>query len=193
MTLPLSLVRDRRGVTAVEFALLATPLLWMICGTIEIGHTMFARAALEGAVVEAARTATASLESSETARDAAMRQSITDMMGQFRTAPGTAVTITTTVYRDFASVTPENFTDKNGNGSWDAGEDFIDRNGNGKWDPAIPVAGTMGGPGDVVAYTATFPKQMLFGSLTTWFGVGSSTTLSATTVVRNEAVLRKQT
>lgn len=192
MTSPLALVRNRRGVTAVEFALLATPLMWMICGTIELGHTLFARAVLEGAVVEAARIATASLESSETDREKIMRKSVAEMMGDFRAEPGTAVSISTKVFRDFASVTPENFTDKNNNGVWDAGEDFIDRNANGKWDPAISIAGTMGGPGDVVAYTATFPKQMLFGSMTTWFGVGSSTMLTATTVVRNEAVVKKK-
>lgn len=184
--------RDRRGVTAVEFALIAPALMWMICGTIEIGHMMFARAVLEGAVVEAARAATATLESTEGARNTIMRESISEMMSQFRTAPGTSITISTKVYRDFASVTPENFTDKNGNGVWDPGEDFIDRNGNGKWDPAIPISGTLGGPGDVVSYTATFPKQMLFGSMTTWFGVSPETMLTATTVVRNEAVVRKK-
>lgn len=191
--MPHALARNTRGVTAVEFALLATPLMWMICGTIELGHTMFARAVLEGAVVEASRIATASLESSEADREKIMRQSITDTMTSFRGAPGTTVSISTKVFRDFASVTPENFTDKNGNGKWDAGEDFIDRNGNGKWDPAISISGTMGGPGDVVAYTVTFPKQMLFGTMTNWFGIGSSTVLSATTVVRNEAVMKRKT
>ncbi len=106
MTQPLNLARDQRGVTVIEFALIAPVMLAMICGTIELGHLMFARAALEGAVVEAARAATASLESSETARDAVMRQTIAASMREFPVASNEAITISTKVYHDFSSVTP---------------------------------------------------------------------------------------
>ena len=106
-------------------------------------------------------------------------------------AAGKNITIVTTVYKDFSTSTPENFTDQNGNGVYDKGEDFIDRNGNGKWDPAIPIPGKLGGPGDVVSYTAAFPKLRLFGTMTSWFGVSPEATLVATTIVRNEAVVRK--
>lgn len=185
------LIRDVTGVTVVEFALISPVMLAMICGTIEIGHTMFARAALEGAVVEAARAATASMESSQDLRESAIRASISNAMSDFPTAPGKNITIVTTVYKDFSTSTPENFTDQNGNGVYDKGEDFIDRNGNGKWDPAIPIPGKLGGPGDVVSYTAAFPKLRLFGTMTSWFGVSPEATLVATTIVRNEAVVRK--
>ena len=186
-----ALRRDRRGVTVVEFALVSPVMLAMICGTLEVGHMMFARAALEGAVVEAARDATATLESSEDARETVTRASIINAMSGFPTAPNRTVTITTKVFHDFSSATPENFTDANRNGVYDVGEDYIDRNRNGVWDPAVQIPGKLGGPGDVVSYTAVFPKRMLFGGLTSWIGIPNETTLTATTVVRNEAVVRK--
>ena len=184
-------VRNSRGVTVVEFALISPVMMMMICGTIEIGHLMFARAVLEGAVVEAARAATASMEISEDTRQAVVRDTIVNAMSSFPTAAGKSVKVSTKVYRDFSTTTPENFTDKNANGVYDKGEDFIDRNANGKWDPAIQIPGKLGGPGDVVAYTAEFPKQMLFGSMTASLGISLEIDLVATTVVRNEAVVRK--
>lgn len=191
MSIVSDLIRNRRGVTVVEFALISPVMMMMICGTIEIGHLMFARAVLEGAVVEAARAATASMESSEDARATVVRDTIVNAMSSFPTVAGKNVTVTTKVYRDFSTTTPENFTDKNANGVYDKGEDFIDRNANGKWDPAIQIPGKFGGPGDVVSYTAEFPKQMLFGSMTASLGISPEINLVATTVVRNEAVVRK--
>jgi len=50
---------DRRGVHALEFALLATPFLMMIGGAIEVGRVMFIQSALHYSVEEAARCASA--------------------------------------------------------------------------------------------------------------------------------------
>ncbi|MBN2973424.1 pilus assembly protein [Roseomonas aeriglobus] len=54
--------------TIVEFAFLSPIMLFLICGAVEIGHQIFARQVLEGSVMEAARAATATLESSEAER-----------------------------------------------------------------------------------------------------------------------------
>jgi Flp pilus assembly protein TadG len=183
--------RDRSGIAAVEFALLAPTMILLICGSLEMGDMIMARMTLDGAVVEAARVATASLETSETARTAAMRASIENTMSSFHTAPGTSISIQTTVYRDFSTAYPENFTDTNGNGVHDATEPFTDRNANGKWDAAVPISGTLGGPGDVVSYTAIYPKDILFGFLPGLLNLGTQFTLKATTVMRNEAVARR--
>ena len=182
----LSSLRDRRGVAAVEFALIALPLFTMICGTIELGHIMYARAVLEGAVTEAARTAAASLSSTESDREKVMLDSIKGSMKVFTMAKNKNIAITTKVYRDFSTAYPENFTDANRNGVYNLGEPYTDRNANGKWDDAQPIPGTMGGPGDVVSYTATFPKEVLFGFLISSLKMKSSVDLNATTVVRNE-------
>jgi Flp pilus assembly protein TadG len=185
--------RDRRGVTAIEFAIVAPVMLLLICGTFEMGHIMYARSVLEGAIVEAARAASSTMETNEVDRTLIMRKSIEDSMAVFTRAKGKSITIETKVYRDFSTAYPETYTDTNGNGKYDFGEAYVDRNMNGKWDPAVQVAGTLGGPGDVVSYTAIFPKQILFNFIASDLGLRGAVNLSATTVMRNENMVRKTT
>ncbi|WP_238560138.1 TadE/TadG family type IV pilus assembly protein [Sphingomonas sp. Mn802worker] len=186
-----NLLRCTRGVTIVEFALIAPMLLFVLCAAIEMGHLIFARQMLEGALIEAARAATASMETGENDRATIMRKSVADTMKLFPAAAGKSITVTTTVFADFASVTPEIYTDANKNGKYDQGESFVDRNKNGKWDPSTPKTGVMGGAGDVVSYTVTYPKAVLFQMVGKAIGYGDGTEpLSATTVVRNEALRR---
>lgn len=184
------LVRDLKAVTAVEFALLAPAMLALICGSLEVGHMIFARVALEGALTEAARVATATLESSESSRFDALRASIRTTMAPFPIAPGETIRIETQVFHDFSTAYPEPYNDSNRNKAYDVGEAYEDRNKNGHWDPAIPISGMLGGPGDVISVTAVFPKRILFGFLGREWGRGLMN-LKATTVVRNEAVVRK--
>ena len=47
--------RDARGATALEFALLATPMLWLVLGTVEFGRWMWMKQALQATAAEAAR------------------------------------------------------------------------------------------------------------------------------------------
>lgn len=182
---------DRRGVTIVEFAVILPAMLTLIFGGIELGHMMLARIVLEGSVTEAARAATASLETGEEDRDMIMRESIERAMDSFPVADGEVITIQTTVYRDFRSAYPENYTDVNKNERYDFGEPYVDRNNNGQWDPALPITGTLGGPGDVVSYTVVYPKKILFGVLQADWALGPYIRLGATTVVRNESVVRR--
>ena len=186
------LSKDTRGATIIEFAIILPAMLTLICGTIELGHMILARQVLEGAVVEAARKATASLETNESQRNVIMRTSIESQMALFPTAPGQQINIATTVYADFSTAYPETYEDSNHNGQYDAGEPYVDRNQNGHWDNATPKAGTLGGPGDVVSYTVTFPKRLLFAYVGRFIGHSNGVIpLKATTVVRNEAVVRK--
>ncbi len=184
---------ERRGVAVIEFALLSPIMLFLICGAIEIGNMIFARVVLEGAVTEAARLATASLEDSEAQRTTTMKNSIIESMHQFPIAKNNSLVITTTVYRNFSDAYPEPYNDANGNKKYDLGETFSDRNQNGIWDDAKPVTGsTLGGPGDVVSYTAKFPKRVLFSFVGDLIGFKNGVIpLAATTVTRNEAVVRK--
>jgi len=188
----LSLWRCVRGVTVIEFTLLAPALFLLICGAIELGHMTFARQVLEGAMIEAARAATASMETSEADRATIMRKSVADAMVPFPAATGKTIDIKTKVFADFASVTPEIYTDANKNGKYDANEPFVDRNKNGKWDASTSKTGAMGNAGDVVSYTVTYPKAVLFRFVGDAIGyVDGVEPLSATTVVRNEALRRK--
>ena len=192
-----SLRTDDAGVTAVEFGLIAPVMMLMLCGAIEFGHVLFARMVLEGAIMEAARGASATLETAEADRTTAMRNKIIASMDRFPVAKDREVSIVTTVYADFASTRPENFTDQNGNGRYDppagqfGGEPFTDRNQNGVWNAATPKTGTLGGPGDVVSYTVVFPAKLFFDMGMKPIGLSDSITLTATAVTRNEAVVRK--
>lgn len=188
---------DETAVTVVEFALIAPVMLMLLLGAVEFGHLLFARMALEGAIMEAARAASATLETSEAARNAAMRAKIITSMQKFNKIPGEDISIETEVYDSFASTRPENYTDANGNGRYDppaprfSGETFTDRNANGKWDPALPKAGSLGGPGDVVNYKVSFPMALLFDLPMKPIGISKGVTLTAVAVTRNEAVVRK--
>ncbi len=51
------LLRDRRGATAVEFALVAGPLLVLVLGSVELGRALWGRQALQEIAVSAARCA----------------------------------------------------------------------------------------------------------------------------------------
>lgn len=186
-----ALFKSQSGISTVEFAIILPAMLTLICGSIEMGHMLFARVVLEGAVTEAARIATASLETAEAERTTIMENSIQQTMQSFPLAAGERISIKTTVYSDFASAHPETYEDANNNGQYDLGETYVDRNANGKWDAASPITGTLGGPGDVVSYTVRFPKRILFGFLGMSKLMGNSIKLDATTVVRNESVVRR--
>jgi Flp pilus assembly protein TadG len=53
-----SLISDRRGATAVEFALILPPFLLLLLGVVEFGRALWTQSALHFAVEEAARCAT---------------------------------------------------------------------------------------------------------------------------------------
>lgn len=51
----IELYRNRRGVTAVEFAILALPLFMLAFGTLEFGRALWVREGLEMSAIEGAR------------------------------------------------------------------------------------------------------------------------------------------
>ncbi|WP_293971829.1 TadE/TadG family type IV pilus assembly protein [Sphingomonas sp.] len=181
---------DERGATIVEFALILPVLLLLICGAIDLGFLYLAQTTLNGAIMQGAQVASSSMERTEAQRLASLRGGITASMASFSAE---TPTIDAHVYRNFGESFPEDYTDTNHNGAYDGpsgsfpGEAFTDRNGNGHWDADVPVASgatVMGDVGDVVSYSASLPVRHLFGFL----GWGRSTVnLKAYAVVRNEA------
>ncbi|MFM6930644.1 MAG: TadE/TadG family type IV pilus assembly protein, partial [Novosphingobium sp.] len=141
---------DRRGATAVEFALILPVLLTLLFGTFEMGLAQYMRSVLEGAMQQAGRNS--SLQSgatSQSAIDSYVRSQVQSVY------PGATVSFTRSNYTTFSDVSaPEDFTDSNANGRYDAGECFIDQNGNRQWDADRAMSG-LGGANDVVLYTAT--------------------------------------
>jgi len=172
--------RDVRGVTAVEFAIIAPALLSVLLGVFDVGYNLYAASVLDGATQKAARDS--SIEGAETkglAIDDKVREAVHNVV------PNADVTFARTAYRDYSDIhQPEDFTDVDKDGACDNNEPFEDANGNGIWD-SDRGEDTMGGARDAVLYTVTmsypraFPLMHLLG-------------FSNTVVSRTQTVLRNQ-
>lgn len=175
-------LRDARGVSAVEFALIAPVFLFVIMGGLEIGYGAYIQAVMEGEMQSAARARTMETATTQEQRDLVetrVRAAVHNL------APGATVTFKRTAYRDYAGATSgkEPFKDANGNGRCDANEVYEDLNNNGTWD-ATGAADNDGGARDVVMYVATVDYDLLpTGGLLNW---GRSGKLQARTAMRNQ-------
>ena len=176
--------RRREGAAILEFALAAPLLIVAVGGIIELGMIMFVDSLLEGGVRQASRLGLTGYTPTGTNRIDYITQAIVQTSaGLIKPAD---ITIATEVYSSFASIgQPEPFVDANGNGKYDAGESFTDVNGNGKWDTDMGKAG-LGGPGDIVVYTATVNWHLMTNLLNSVIGQNGVIVLSASTTVRNE-------
>jgi Flp pilus assembly protein TadG len=190
-----SLGRDARGIAAVEFAFIAPVLILLICGTIELGYLYTAQTSLAGAVARAARQSATTQESSSQVRKEAMRALVERAMNSFPLAANQNAVIEVNAFHSFGDTHPEQYTDMNDNGRYDppapdyVGDPFTDRNGNGAWDAEVPYAtDTVGEPGDVIRYSATYPVRHLFTFMTDAAGLRSGARITATAIVRNEPV-----
>lgn len=179
--------RDQRGVTVVEFALLAPVLLISLLGIFDMGYTMYAQTLLQGALQQAARNSTIEGASGSTATiDGAVTSSV-------RTAIIDAtVAFERKSYASFSKVgVAEQFTDTNGNSTCDAGEPFEDVNNNGAWDRDQGNIG-LGGARDAVLYTATMTFPRAF-PLTGFMNIPANVSVSGSTVLRNQPYGLQQT
>ncbi|MFB0612006.1 TadE/TadG family type IV pilus assembly protein [Aurantiacibacter poecillastricola] len=148
-------IADERGVTVVEFALVAPVFILLLVGTLDIGQMVYAQSVLNGAVQTAARGA--SLEDGDTA---AADQIVLDRVDGIM--PGVEIDATRTSYYDFADIErPEQWNDEDDNNVCNDGESYVDENSNGQWDDDIGVSGN-GGANDVVIYTVTATYEPLF-------------------------------
>ena len=179
--------RDERGVTVVEFALLAPVLLVTLLGMFDMGYTMYAQTLLQGALQQAARNSTiegaaGSTSTIDGAVTSVVRTAIIDA----------TLTFNRKSYASFSIVgVAEQFTDTNGNGSCDAGEPFEDVNNNGVWDRDQGRTG-LGGARDAVLYTATMTFPRAF-PLAGFMQVPVNVTVTGNTVLRNQPFGLQQT
>lgn len=172
---------DRRGVTVIEFALLAPALLVAVMGVLDLGYTMYTTTMLQGAVQQTARNSTLEGAASSIAGlDSAVTKAVRAV------APHATLGFDRKAYADFADAgRPEDFTDIDGDGKCDGGEPFEDANGNGRWDIDRGSAGA-GGARDAVLYTVTVTYPRLFPVAGLIPGQTRTFTLTAQTVLRNQ-------
>ena len=173
-----SLLRDERGVTITEFALIAPVLLIMLMGIFDLGYNMYAKSVLQGAMQQAARDATIE-GATALALDNRVRGQVHSIV------PRANVTFTRRSYGSFIDVArAEDYDDVNGNGACDDGEPFEDANGNGYWDDDRGTSGN-GDAREAVLYTASMSYARAF-PLAGLIGISPDFSTSATTVLRNQ-------
>ena len=175
------LLRDRRGVTIVEFALIAPVLMLMLMGLLDLAFNMYTTEMLQGAIQSAARDSTIEGSSGhETELDAKVTKAVRAV------APTAVLTFDRKAYSSFTEAgRPEDYTDVDNDGTCNHGEPFEDANGNGNWDLDRGKAG-FGGARDALLYTVTVNYQRPFPVAGFIPGQSKDFTLSAVTVLRNQ-------
>jgi hypothetical protein len=178
------LIRGRRGVSAVEFALIAPVCMTLVCVFIDLSMVMFITNVMEGGLREASRYAITGYVEGGLTREQKIAVIIKDHSYGLITEADIAITYK--IYPSFADVgKPEPFVDGNGNGKYDSGESFTDVNNNGVWDADMGKAG-VGGPGDIVAYTVEYKWTLWTPLASEIWGDNGAVKLAATIAVRNE-------
>lgn len=178
---------DSDGVTIVEFAIVAPVLLMMLFGIFDIGHAAYVRSVLQGAVQDAGRNA--GLESGQSQLNA-IDQYVQNQLASL--VPNGEFDVERFNYLNYVDIgRPEDFDDKNGNNVFDEDEEcFTDANENGQWDADMGSEG-LGGANDVVFYRVTVTYDRVF-PLWRFIGLSEQTSLSATTVLRNQPYSRQR-
>ncbi|SNS82398.1 TadE-like protein [Sphingomonas laterariae] len=170
---------DRRGIAAVEFALVALPLCGIILALFDFGYRMYLGSVIEGTLHRAARNS---------AIGNLTAQQVDDYIdSQLESFSNTAtIEIEKKSYYEYSGIgKPEKIKqDTDPLGEYNVGDCYEDLNGNGIYDSVAGRTG-LGGSDDIVYYkvTATYNQLM---PLTKIFGFSSVATVSRSTVLRNQ-------
>ena len=183
-----SLARDARGVSTIEFALLAPTIFVSIMGLSELSYEAYVKAVLNGAIQKAARDSTIQGNNSAD-QGAALDQKVKDIVLQV--VPKATFTSTRTNFDTYGAIAGEPFTDSkypnNSTGVFDGicnhGESYTDVNSNGKYDLDLSTSG-QGGANDVTKYTMTVTYKRLFPVI--FLKWGDTVQLSSTTILKNQ-------
>jgi Flp pilus assembly protein TadG len=171
--------RDRRGVTVVEFAMVAPVMLGLIMGLGDIMYQAYVQAILDGAMQKAGRDS--ALENNIVAGD-----TIDDVVEARvkEIAKNARFESDRKSYTSFALIKPEYIYDKNGNGKLDSKECYDDVNANGTWDKD-PGRDSQGSADDVTLYTmsVTYPRLFPVAGL---FGFDDEQTVTSKTLLKNQ-------
>lgn len=176
--------RDETGISIVEFGFVAPLFIGLLLVVFEFGFAFYARAVLQGAVEEAARSA--SLENTEwnTITSRVERQ-VRTVIPTSNADTNISFQLDPEYYASYSDIQlPEDFDDNNNNDIRDADECFVDRNANRTYDTDVGLAG-RGGAQDVVAIDATLTYVRPF-PLWKLFGMENTQTIELHTYIRNQ-------
>ena len=176
----IGLRHDRRGVTAVEFAVVAPVLCILLMGLSDLAYQSYIQAILTGEMQKAGRDSTI--------QGAILKTTELDnrVKGQIsRVARNATFDIKRSNYASYSKMKPEVFFDDNANGSYDiATECFMDINNSNAWE-RNPSSTGQGGANDVVLYSMEVSYVRLF-PLSGLMGWPNTVTIGASTVLKNQ-------
>jgi Flp pilus assembly pilin Flp len=179
-------LRNQDGTSVMEFGLIAPVAVMMMLGTMDIGHTYYVRAVLDGAMQEMARDSSlegATTTIQETVIDKRVKDSIHAVM------PSATVTPLRRFYKTFsdaAAAHAEEFTDTAGDldGICNNGEPFTDKNNNGVWDADGGDSG-QGQAQDIVIIRVNVKFQRLF-PLAAMIGLPEQVNIDSNSILSNQ-------
>ncbi|OAN57496.1 TadE/TadG family type IV pilus assembly protein [Sphingobium sp. TCM1] len=171
---------ERRGVTLLEFGLIAPALILTIMGIGDLAYQSYLRAVARGVLEGAARSASVgTLNATE------IDAYIANQMSAINSKNGTTSVVKKSYYNFSRVGKPEKITtDIAPLGSYNSGDCYEDANGNGSYDTSSGSTG-LGSADDIVYYevTVSMPRMFPMAKLLGWSATQSTT---ATTMVRNQ-------
>lgn len=175
----------RRGVTAIEFAVVAPAVFLTVAGIIELAMIMFVSTLSEGGLREASRFSITGFIPPGMTREERILEILEEHT--IGLVDMNQATVVYKVYPSFDDIgKPEPFTDSApANGTYDAGEAFQDINGNGQWDSDMGAAG-LGGPGDIVLYTIEYDWDLMTPLVSPFVGTNGKLSMKSSVAVKNE-------
>lgn len=103
-----ALVRDDHGVTAIEFAIAAPFILFMVLGTLELGFDMIMDARVEYAAQSASRYGLTTIAPATGTREDAAKSIVMTILGPWTRLPNTTVSVVENAYASYADVGTNN-------------------------------------------------------------------------------------
>lgn len=173
------LLGDRRGVTLIEFGLVAPVMLLLLMGLMDLSYRLYVQSILNGAMQQAGRAA--SLESGPGVLgdiDAKVISSVREVANNLTWESSHKA------FSDYSKIGPEPFIDGNSNGQRDPGECYSDTNDNNRWD-ADPGKTGAGGAKDSVVYKMIIRYPRVF-PLAGLMGGSPEQEISSTTILKNQ-------
>jgi Flp pilus assembly pilin Flp len=175
--------RDDAGTTAIEFALIALAVVYLLVGIIE-----FAMAVTVGNSLEAATNLSSRLGKTGYVDEEAQLTQEQTIMDEVERRVGPMIdmeklVVTHEVYNDFTSLSnPDVLADQNADGDTDDPGEWTDVDGDGFKDGADGV----GGSGNVVVYRITYPWEVMTPLIAQFVSDDGTINLTAYSVVKNE-------
>jgi hypothetical protein len=176
--------RDARGVTAIEFAIVAPVVMLLLFGIVEFAIIMTVHNVMEGATSVSSRLGKTGFIMAGQTRQQTILATIEDRVGMLIDMD--RLTMASKFYKQFDQINdPEPYSDANSNGNWDVGETYSDINGNGQWDVDMGASG-YGSAGDIVVYTISYPWTVATPIMSDILGDDGVYNVTTYAVVKNE-------